>query len=182
MMCLTQLQHLDPPGPDIVAHPFDPVVEMCEDSTAEHLKICGFTNFVHSNSLVSQALAAVAENPAINSIYAELMSGLNNHFEFRCYEEFLCEGEQPPAELSFWEAAHRVSLCGDISLIAWTAPAGSGDKEGGGVDKGEGHDDEEVQGLGGPNFEMNPKDKTTPRPWTPRDRLVVIRRSEPGDR
>lgn len=51
--------------------------------TAEQLVACGFTNFVHSNSLVSKALAAVVEDPAVNMIYADFMSSLRNSFEFR---------------------------------------------------------------------------------------------------
>jgi len=165
MMCLAQLQRINRHKKAPAEYHFDPVVEMCEDSTAEHLKMVGLTNFVHSNSLVSQALAAVTENPSVNSIYADLMSGLTNHFEFRRYEDFLPEGQQLPSELSFWEAAYQVSQCGDISLIAWTAPPEV--------------DAESGEGKAG-IFDMNPKDKVTPRPWTD-DRLVVIRRSDLTD-
>jgi len=133
--------------------PFDPVVEMCEDSTAEHLKMCGFDNFVHSNSLVSQALAAVTEEPKVNAIYHDLMSNKNNTFEFRSFKDFLPEGEKEPEMLSFGEAAHRISLAGDIALVAWSA--GTPEQR---------------------EWVMNPKDKVTPRAWTPDDRVVVVRR------
>jgi len=161
MAALAQLQHLSKlqhhhhhhhhgvPQPR-----FDPVVEMCEDSTAEHLKICGLNNFVHSNSLVSQAIAAVAEEASTNAIYNDLMSADENHFEFRDLADFWPEDETMPTEVCFGELIHLISLVGDISLIAWS--------------KGEGEDRE---------WELNPTDKTEKRPWSDEDQLVVIRRT-----
>jgi len=133
---------------------FDPVVEMCEDSTADHLRVCGFTNFVHSNSLVSQALAAVTEEPKVNAIYTELMTNSSNTFEFRSLEDFIEEDEDVPEEVSFGEVALKLSEAGDITLVAWSITDEDGQRQ----------------------WEMNPKDKLFKRRWTPEDRLVVIRR------
>mmetsp|Transcript_107808 Transcript_107808/g.285724 ORF Transcript_107808/g.285724 Transcript_107808/m.285724 type:complete len:792 (+) Transcript_107808:40-2415(+) len=152
---LTQLQVIHRRLPDEAkARRFDPVVEMCEDSTKEHLKVCGFTNFVHSSSLVSQALAAVTEEPKVNAIYGNLMSGREHSFNIRPFSEYLPEGEELPKELSFAEAAYKISLVGDISLLAWSV----------------------VDEEGAIAWEMNPADKVTPRPWTKEDRVVVVRR------
>jgi len=152
---LTQLQVIHRRLPDEAkARRFDPVVEMCEDSTKEHLKVCGFTNFVHSSSLVSQALAAVTEEPKVNAIYGNLMSGREHSFNIRPFSEYLPEGEELPKELSFAEAAYKISLVGDISLLAWSIT----------------NDDGELA------WEMNPVDKVTPLPWSKEDRVVVLRR------
>jgi len=150
---LTYLRELLEEEEGVNAKHFDPVVEMCEDSTFEHLKICGFTNFVHSNSLVSQALAAVTEDPSVNSIYADLMSGVTNSFEFVPYEMFLPKFSEVPAEVCFWDIAYMATLAGDISVVGWTEKKGDERK-----------------------FVLNPKDKITPRPWTADDRVVIIRR------
>jgi len=163
MAVLAQLTHLHEKGPG--ERDFDPVVEMCEDSTFEHLKICGFTNFVHSNSLVSQALAAVTEDASVNSIYADLMSGVTNSFEFVQFEVFLSPSDKAAfhaqgseRKISFWEAAHYASLAGDISVVGWTLEVDSPGTE--------------------PKFILNPKDKTTKRVWRDQDRIVIIRSLE----
>lgn len=133
---------------------FNPVVEMCEDSTKEHLNICGLNNLVHSVSLVAQALAAVAEDPKVNAIYSDLMSQTSNEFDICRFEEFLPSGKRAPDMLSFGEATYRISLVTEAILVAWS--------------------DGEVDGQ--MQWTMNPKDKITPRRWTSKDRCVVIRR------
>mmetsp|Transcript_19273 Transcript_19273/g.53835 ORF Transcript_19273/g.53835 Transcript_19273/m.53835 type:complete len:808 (-) Transcript_19273:397-2820(-) len=133
---------------------FDPVVEMCEDSTKEHLQMCGFANLVHSSSLVSQAIAAVIEESKVNAIYGDLMSGREQSFDIRAFAQYLPQDEALPKELSFAEAAYRIALAGDISLLAWSV----------------------VDEEGAIAWEMNPADKVTPRPWTKEDRVVVVRR------
>lgn len=151
LACVTQLKAI---SGEEKAHDLCPVVETCEDMTAEQLVACGFTNFVHSNSLVSKALAAVVEDPAVNMIYADFMSSLRNSFEFRRITEFLARGQTVPEELSFWEIAYMSACVGPVILVGWTVPSKNGKKE----------------------FQLNPKDKRTPRKWTPEDRLVVIRK------
>jgi len=151
---LTQLQNIHDMLPESEkTRPFCPVVEMCEDSTKEHLKLCNLTNVIHSSSLVSQALAAVTEDAKVNGIYADLMSGREHTFDIRSFQQLL-PNETEPKELSFAEAAWKLSVVGDISLIAWSRICEDGDIE----------------------WKMNPYDKVTPRPWTPNDRLVVLRR------
>mmetsp|Transcript_80633 Transcript_80633/g.261275 ORF Transcript_80633/g.261275 Transcript_80633/m.261275 type:complete len:798 (+) Transcript_80633:120-2513(+) len=151
---LTQLQNIHDMLPESEkTRRFCPVVEMCEDSTKEHLKLCNLTNVIHSSSLVSQALAAVTEDAKVNGIYADLMSGREHTFDIRSFQQLL-PGETEPKELSFAEAAWKLSIVGDISLIAWSRFCGDGHI----------------------SWQMNPYDKVTPRPWTPNDRLVVLRR------
>ena len=58
-----------------------------------------------------------------------------------------------PLEISFWEVAFRVTQFGKISVVAWTVDV-DGQRE----------------------FEMNPKDKFSRRPWNAEDRIAVIRR------
>lgn len=152
LAALAQLQYLNRGLCASERKAFDPVVEMCEDSTAEHLKVCGLTNFVHSNSLVSQALAAVTEEPSVNAIYHDLMSAKYNQFEFRALSELLPEGEELPETISFGEIAYRASLVGDISVVAWSFDQGADRK-----------------------WELNPKDKRATRQWSQEDRVVVIR-------
>mmetsp|Transcript_106937 Transcript_106937/g.297808 ORF Transcript_106937/g.297808 Transcript_106937/m.297808 type:complete len:765 (+) Transcript_106937:87-2381(+) len=152
---MVQLKYLHDALPKERQKQFDPVVEMCVDSTADHLHLCGFNNFVHSSSLVSQALAAVTEEPQVNDIYVELMSGERNQFEIRRFRDFLPPHEEEPEQLSFGEAAYRICLAGDVSLVAWS-----------------------IQSEHGQQWVLNPPDKCTPRPWTTEDRLAVIRRFE----
>merc|ERR1740138_1584242 len=56
------------------SYEFDPVVEMCEHSTADHLKVADLDNLIHSSSLISQALSAVTYDPKVNKIYTEFFS------------------------------------------------------------------------------------------------------------
>merc|ERR1719277_1386258 len=82
------------------------------------------------------------------------MSGEQNRFEFRSLDVFLGDEEQMPQEVSFGELVHRISLAGDVSLVAWS--------------EGTGHERQWI---------LNPKDKTAKRKWTDEDQLVVIRRA-----
>merc|ERR1712176_594292 len=82
------------------------------------------------------------------------MSGEQNRFEFRDLRVFLHAYEPMPDEVCFGELVHRISLTGDVSLVAWSEGTGS-----------------ERQWI------LNPKDKTTKRTWADEDELVVIRRA-----
>lgn len=151
---LAQLQMIMRDADTKRVKPFNPVVEMCEDSTKEHLQICGFNNFVHSSSLISQALAAVTEEPKVNAIYAELMSGIENEFDIRSYTDFLPDGILEPDELAFGEAAWNLACLGEMALLGWSYTSEDGTR----------------------TWELNPKDKITSRPWSSEERVVLIRR------
>jgi len=135
------------------AQDFHPVVEVHEECTQGMLQICGFSNFVHSSSLISQALAAVSEDPKVNGIYAQLMSGEEHSFDLMHYSDIL-PGEEEPTSVSFAELTWTLASNGDMTLLAWSR--------------------ENEDGL--VEWEMNPADKVAKRDWTSRDMLAVLTR------
>jgi len=156
---LVQLQHMNKSALHLMKKKFDPVVEMCEDSTKEHLAICGFTNLIHTNSLISQALAAVTEDRKVNQICSELMSQKDVMFEIHALEDYLAPEETLPDYVSFGEVAMMVGLVCPAVLVGWSDT----------------NDENQIEWF------LNPKDKVRSRKWSKEDRVVVIRRINEKD-
>jgi len=165
---LAQLQYINKKFPEPDAKTFDPVVEIVEDSTKEHLQCCGLTNLIHSSSLVSQALAAVTEDATVNDLYDDLMNEKTCGFDIQSLEDFLLPGEQLPQEVNFGWVTYKVSMSAQACVVGWSVCPDM--------------DAAESAGMSGlliePEWVLNPKDKTANRVWTVNDRVVVIRRSE----
>jgi Trk K+ transport system NAD-binding subunit len=132
---------------------FDPVVEMCEHSTADHLKVADLDNLIHSSSLISQALSAVTYDPKVNKIYTEFFSKSENGFAIAKLTEFM-PGNRAPRCVSFAEAALMTSNTSQAVLVGWTI---SNPDTGAKIE-----------------WVLNPKDKTQQRPWCDDDRVCVI--------
>jgi hypothetical protein len=132
---------------------FDPVVEICAESTEARLKVLGLTNVIHTGALVSKALASVAYTPSNNKIYNELSAATRNEFDISRLDEYVQEGQTCPQSVSFGQAAHLIGKCSQTVLIGWT-------------ERGE---DGEIEWV------LNPKDKTKMRPWSSQDRVCVIK-------
>lgn len=137
---------------------FDPVVEMCENSTADHLKVTALDNLIHSSSLISQALAAVTYDPKVNQIYTEFFSKTETGFAIARLEEFTPDN-QVPRSVSFAEAALLVSKQTQAVLVGWTSI------------------NPETTAV---EWTLNPKDKTAQRPWLENDRICMIVKLQPG--
>jgi len=147
-------------GNGLMAKPFDPVVEVCEPTTKEHLNLLGITNSLNSNLLIARSLAVVAVERHFNGIVQKLLSvdGTGEQFDVCDIADFLPPGEPIPKEMSFLEATAYVcwaSSC--MTLVGWSAGSGV-------------HRD----------WDMNPLCKDKPRPWLEDDRLVVIKKENSG--
>jgi hypothetical protein len=132
---------------------FDPVVEICAESTKEHLKVLGLTNVIYSSALVSKAVASVAYNSEVNAIFNELSVATRNEFDISPIEEFLSETDPIPTKLSFGRAAYLISKNTRAVLLGWSRRGEHGEVE----------------------WVLNPKDKKSTRPWTSHDRVCVIK-------
>lgn len=132
---------------------FDPVVEICMESTKEHLKVLGLTNVIYSSALVSKAMAAVAYNPSVNAIYNEFSLAIRNEFDIAPLQEFLPEAETVPRQVNFGQVAHLISQSSRTVLLGWSMQ----------------NDQGEVEWI------LNPKNKRESRAWTDDDRVCVIK-------
>lgn len=156
---------------------FNPVVEMSDKDAIKILTEIGFPNIIDSSSLVSQALAAVAENGGLNAIFSELCLMRSNEFDILPLETFLDEDEPMPAKISFGEVAVRVAQSYTAVPIAWSDMIEEEDEDldGDGIPDDDGQKNELKKG-----FVVNPKDKAKQRIWSPSDRIVVIREKITG--
>lgn len=156
---------------------FNPVVEMSDKDAIKILTEIGFPNIIDSSSLVSQALAAVAENGGLNAIFSELCLMRSNEFDILPLETFLDEDEPMPTKISFGEVAVRVAQSYTAVPIAWSDMIEEEDEDldGDGIPDDNGEKKEKVMG-----FVVNPKDKAKQRTWNPSDRIVVIREKITG--
>merc|ERR1719375_1549797 len=102
---------------------------------------------------MARALAMVVMNRNINAIFRDFMVKSTHAIMSKPLKDFLEEGEELPAEVSFWQVASRVSRRAGVIPIGWSS-------------KKRPHR----------TWHLNPHDKTRMRPWSPEDRLVVIQR------
>lgn len=151
---LAQLQHMNSSSLHLMCKEFNPVVEMCEDSTKELLAIYNLNNLIHSNSLISRALAGVAEDRKLNQIFSELMSQKDVKFEMHALEKYLAPEETLPDVVSFGEVAMIVGMASSAVLVGWSQI----------------NDENQTEWI------LNPKDKVKSRTWRKEDRVAVIRR------
>jgi len=143
---LTQLQRI---RKTVSTEQMDAVVELNFKSTQQTLKCEGYVNLVHSNSLLAQAIASVAEDPSVKQILNKILSTESdaNELQIQRYTKFLARGENMPSSLSFGEAMWTIGTRVNAVLVGWSTVDG---------------------------WEINPKDKCTPRPWSDSDRVVVL--------
>ena len=145
---LAQLQRI---RKTVSTEQMDAVVELNFKSTQQTLKCEGYVNLCHSNSLVAQAIASVVEDPSVKQILHNILSTESdaNELQVHRYTKFLASGEKMPSSLSFGEALWTIGTRVNAVLVGWSTVDG---------------------------WEINPKDKCTPRPWRDSDRVVVLAR------
>lgn len=131
---------------------FDPVVEISSDISAAQLKLCGITNSVNTSLILSRALAMVTMNKLSHGVLTNLLSADGNNFDIQSLANYLGADEELPAALNFTEATAYVARGARQVLIGWSDGAGPARE-----------------------WIINPKDKAEARPWSPEDRLVVIK-------
>jgi len=125
----------------------------------------GLQDVINSNRLSARVMASTCQSPELCAVYSELLSESGARFCIRQLKEYLSDGDSKfsesgnnSVEVSFSDAVAAAAACGEIVIgWSWTEPTDNNDTEGGSV-----------------RWELNPKDKTTPRPWTQGDSLVVI--------
>eukprot|EP00930_Biecheleria_cincta_P046450 TRINITY_DN3202_c0_g1_i1.p1 TRINITY_DN3202_c0_g1~~TRINITY_DN3202_c0_g1_i1.p1 ORF type:complete len:790 (-),score=196.60 TRINITY_DN3202_c0_g1_i1:250-2619(-) len=131
---------------------FSPMVEICTTTGDAQLVQMGMTNTLNTTLTMSRALAMVAIDTVAHGVLSDLFSSNGNAMDIKQLEGFLPEDTKLPDEITFAEAAAIVTRAAQMVLVGWSVCTGD-EKE----------------------WIINPKDKTESRPWTPEDRLVVIK-------
>ena len=128
---------------------FQPMVEICTTTAQEQLSEIGIQNMMNTTLLVSKAMAMVTISTINHGVLSDLLSADGNNLDIMDLTDYLAQGEELPKVLTFAEASAIVARGAQQVLIGWSHQDG--------------------------DFEVNPKSKLTPRPWTAEDRLVVIK-------
>jgi hypothetical protein len=126
---------------------FAPLVEICTPTADSQLALCNITNTLNTTSLMSKALALVTIDTLAHGVLSDLLSASGNNMDIKLLSEYIGD-ENLPTEIAFVEATALVSHNSQQCVIGWS--------------------------LDG-EWIVNPKDKVTPRPWTPSDKVIVIK-------
>jgi len=174
---LVQLQHM---LLDSGASEFPPIIpEMHCRETEEMCLLAGCQDFVGSQRLVSRILASVCWEPKMNRLYNHLLSDQGCHFTIKGLHAYMTQDDDGAARLqvSFYEVMARWQKCGDW-LIGWTR---EGSVESVTWTKWERAEQAREHGLNHLRVQglhdcwaLNPQNKSQARPWTPKDRLIVL--------
>eukprot|EP00930_Biecheleria_cincta_P061706 TRINITY_DN4726_c0_g1_i1.p1 TRINITY_DN4726_c0_g1~~TRINITY_DN4726_c0_g1_i1.p1 ORF type:complete len:804 (-),score=163.31 TRINITY_DN4726_c0_g1_i1:232-2643(-) len=126
---------------------FAPLVEICTPTADSQLRLCNITNTLNTTTLMSKALALVAIDTLAHGVLSDLLSAAGNNMDIKLLGEYMGK-KKLPTEISFAEATAIVTQHSQQCVIGWS--------------------------LDG-EWIMNPKDKLAPRPWTPSDKVIVIK-------
>eukprot|EP00930_Biecheleria_cincta_P061707 TRINITY_DN4726_c0_g2_i1.p1 TRINITY_DN4726_c0_g2~~TRINITY_DN4726_c0_g2_i1.p1 ORF type:complete len:800 (-),score=170.37 TRINITY_DN4726_c0_g2_i1:58-2457(-) len=126
---------------------FAPLVEICTPTADSQLRLCNITNTLNTTSLMSKAMALVAIDTLAHGVLSDLLSASGNNMDIKYLSEYLGDQELP-TDISFVEATAIVTQHSQQCVIGWS--------------------------LDG-EWIVNPKEKLTPRPWTPSDKVIVIK-------
>eukprot|EP00440_Ansanella_granifera_P033484 gb/GFBE01036330.1/.p1 GENE.gb/GFBE01036330.1/~~gb/GFBE01036330.1/.p1 ORF type:complete len:777 (+),score=183.84 gb/GFBE01036330.1/:1-2331(+) len=130
---------------------YSPLVEICTPTAKEQLSLCEVSNTINTTSMMSRALALVAIDTLAHGVLSDLLSANGNNMDITFLQDYLTD-EPLPQMVSFAEVTAIVNRGVQQCVIGWS--------------EGEGADKEWI---------VNPKDKITPRPWSPKDKIVVIK-------
>jgi len=131
---------------------FQPMVEFCTDNAGEQLSLVGIQNLINTSSMMSRALAMVTISTTAHGVLCDLLSTDGNNLDIMYLSYYLAPGEQLPKELNFAEATAITNRAAQQVIIGWS----------------EGSESEK-------QWVINPKDKLKSRPWTPEDKIIVIK-------
>lgn len=172
-------------------HEIPIIVEVREPETEEHCMHAQVLDFVDSVTMSAQVLAMVAYEPRMSAILHELISETGTmSFAIRDITEYLDPGEDPAEDVSFFDAMQLGLACEEL-VLGWSGrPGGGGEDEPHGSSPRRSTLIHAVSGLPSDftesqavclseqlQWEMNPPDKITPRPWRHGpggDRLAVL--------
>jgi len=135
------------------------IVPQVLDSAAEHSCIhMGVKDYINSTQLAARLLAVVSESPHVSGIINQIVADDGCDFVIRSLEEyagFSSSDISAKGGVTFDEIMAAAFLSGEVAL-GWSEVDG---------------------GCCGP-WEMNPKDKTTRRPWSTDARVVAIKHAQ----
>eukprot|EP00440_Ansanella_granifera_P020355 gb/GFBE01022110.1/.p1 GENE.gb/GFBE01022110.1/~~gb/GFBE01022110.1/.p1 ORF type:complete len:782 (+),score=168.42 gb/GFBE01022110.1/:1-2346(+) len=131
---------------------FSPLVEICTPTSRAQLALCGVGNTINTTAMMSCALALVAIDTLAHGVLSDLLSAGGNNLDITFLQDYLNQGEHLPEMVSFAEVTAIVNRGVQQCVIGWS--------EGSGIGK---------------QWIVNPKDKVTPRAWSPEDKIVVIK-------
>ncbi|CAJ1382734.1 unnamed protein product [Effrenium voratum] len=131
---------------------FNPLVEICTPNAASQLELCGIQNTINTISMMSKALALVAIDTLAHGVLSDLLSATGNNMDITFLKDYL--GDQPlPTQISFVEVTAMVNRSAHQVVVGWSESNEAGERV----------------------WVVNPKDKLQPRPWSPSDKIVVIK-------
>jgi len=145
---------------------FDPVVQVSSKTTVAQLEMCGVSNYIDTNLILSRCLAMVGMNQASYGVLSDLLGAGGNSFDIQDLRDYLPEGESLPICISFAEATALVNHAAQQVLIGWSSTTPS-------TKRCWNLSDSTNNLLR--QWVINPKDKLKTRPWRHHDRVVVIK-------
>jgi len=147
-----------------------PIIPEIKDPRTEQLcKICNISSFVDSSGMPVQVLATVSVNPRLKLALEDLVGDeAEVGYAIRKLQDYLPPWKDPPPTISFMQAQGLVSQKGDV-LLGWSWPY---------------EDDQDTEFSEGMadyvgnhvplTWDLNPRSKTTERPWSKSDSIVVL--------
>jgi len=157
--------------------------------TGDQCVLAGCKDYIGSHRLCSRILACVCWEPKMNQVFHSALSGRQCFITIYGVIRFLVPEEERvrlsreeksqllPKEVSFYEVMAMAHSFGDL-VVGWTKPGSAASvkwnkRESATQAKSQGLHNLKVMGLNG-IWQFNPPDKHLKRPWTDRDRLVVL--------
>jgi len=155
-----------------------PVVPEIRDSLFERMCLdIKAPDFINSSGVPTQLLAMIACQPRIMSVLDEIISS-HGHVRFAIRElaGYVPPGTQIPESLSFMQVSAMVKSSRDLA-IGWSKPDETEDQNAEAAVFH--HKMSQVLKDAHPEsrcfaWEMNPPNKTEPRPWSADDRVAVL--------
>lgn len=160
------------------------IPEIMNDKLSDQCAAIRSFDFMHASGLPAQILAMIAYNPRIALALEQFLSDRGNvHFQIADLKTYCEEGHARPESLSFHEASALVRSSSDDVLLGWSKPQDETEvalNQAAGGNKGDFHQmmadwcktvHPDMQAL---EWELNPADKSSSRPWTKGDKLLVL--------
>ncbi|MFT4977561.1 MAG: hypothetical protein ACI8S6_003466, partial [Myxococcota bacterium] len=120
------------------------ISEICDTRTKRLVSVTEASDYVVSNELISMALATIAEDRRINSVWMELFSADGCEIYLKDARLYA----QPDEAISFWTLAERAAARNEVAL-GWRSTRDS-------------------------IITLNPRDRARTRTWGADDRIIVI--------
>lgn len=161
-----------------------PIVSEIKDASCEtHCHKVGITDFVNSSLLPAQMLATITHRPILEQVMYDIISTDGTVFVTTCaISEYMLPTDPPPTSFNFWEASALVAQSGDV-LLGWSVSVSSS------LAPNSPRSGAFATSSRRPSFtdqmtelfkaralawDMNPKNKVSPRRWNAHSDMFVV--------